>query len=94
MPAFFYDKDGGELFEVPAASPSVAELGTDESITALAEMLYWLPEMNQIGEAIATEAERRANEPPPAEEEAFEGDDFGGDDEFFEEEEYIEFDDF
>lgn len=95
MPAFFYDKDGGELYEVPAASPSVAELGTDESISALAEMLYWLPEMDSIGEAIAAEAERRANEPEPEPQEDYLGDDFGGDD-FFEDDfdEDFEFDDF
>lgn len=85
MPAFFYDRDGGELVEVPPASPAVAELGTNESIKALAEMLYYLPQMEQVGQAIAAEAERRAKEPPPVQEEVVQ-DDLGGDDEFMEEE--------
>lgn len=93
MPAFFYDRDGGELVEVPPASPSVAELGTDESIKALAEMLYYLPEMDQVGEAIAAEAERRAKEPPPVQQEIAD-DDSGGDDEFMEDEEFAEEEEF
>lgn len=86
MPAFFYDRDGGQLVEVPPASPSVGELGAEGSIKALAEMLYYLPEIKEVADAAAAEAERRKNAPPPAEEESFSEEESAGGDEAFVEE--------
>jgi mono/diheme cytochrome c family protein len=89
MPAFFYDREGGVLHEVPPASPAVAERGTEGSIQALAELLYYLPEMQEVADAAAAEAERQRLAPPPAAVESFEDDEF--DDEFME---FDDFDDF
>ena len=40
MTAYFYDEDLGELIENdPPVTPAVAEIGNDEAIKRLAEML-------------------------------------------------------
>lgn len=103
MTAYFYDEDLGELIaNDPPVTPAVAEIGNDEAIVRLAEMLYYLPLMEDVAQALAAEVERLKNAPPPEEdaadvfdedeemddeEEDFEGEDEEDAEEFFDEDE-------
>lgn len=74
MPGYFYETDGGVLKQAPPATPFVGEIGTDEAIKRLAEMLYHLPDIQEVADAAKAAAEQQKLAPPPAppEEEPFE----------------------
>lgn len=87
MPNFFYDKDGDIVIEIIPDSP--------KKIRDLAEMLYYLPEIDEVkvAAALAAEAAAARAAQQPAEEEFMEDGDApaSGDEEFMdEEEEFLE----
>lgn len=89
MPAFFYDREGRDLDEVPPPTPAVGEIGATEAIHRLAEMLYYLPEIDEVKVAAAAAAEAQkiadAARAEQAEEDFDEGEDFEDDEDFMDE---------
>ncbi|MBI3737344.1 cytochrome c [Candidatus Sumerlaeota bacterium] len=76
MPNFFYDRDGDKIIEVHP-TPLVEQIGSPEAIHRLAEMLYHMPEIEEVKIAAAKAAEAAKNAPPPAASEEFMDDDSG-----------------
>ena len=76
MQNFFYDKDGDRVIEVHP-TPLVEQIGSPEAIHRLAEMLYHMPEIEEVKVAAAKAAEAAKNAAPPAATEEFMDDDTG-----------------
>ncbi len=89
MPNFFFDKDGDKVIEVHP-TPLVEQLGSPEAIRRLAEMIHYLPHIEEVKVAVAAAAEAQKNAPKPVEDEEFMEDGEGGGSKSSEPEEFIE----